>query len=186
MTSLYSCLQRIFLPTSRLEPTKYELPSLQIICQRSRPHDYLGQSKEYVISLYCSINRRHTPLVPRLTFKYLRIPRFATVLMGTIMILPCPCGTMTLNSRLVLLRCLLYPPFAKAWDIKTHSSVCLPFSPPVTNTLTFLISSEVLMIDHWYLAFMIIVTCPFNDTMPWPWPLTYFKVKYVAGRGPHI
>ena len=36
------------------------------------------------------------------------------------------------------------PPFAKAWDIKTHLSV----HPSVTKTLTWLISSEVLMIEH--------------------------------------
>ena len=60
MTSLYSCLQCIFLPTPRLEPTNFELPSLPIICQRSRPHDYLGHIKKYVISLYSSINRRHS------------------------------------------------------------------------------------------------------------------------------
>ena len=49
------------------------------------------------------------------------------------------------------------PPFAKAGDIKTHSSVCLS----VTKTLTWLITSEVFMIEHWYLACMIIVTSPF-------------------------
>ena len=56
-------------------------------------------------------------------------------------------------------------PFAKAGDIKTHSSVRLSVrlsvSPSVTKTLTWLISSEVLMIEHWYLACMILVTSPF-------------------------
>ena len=60
VTSLYSCLQSIFLLTPKLIPTEYELPSLPIICQRSRPHGYLGHIKEYVISLYSSINRRHS------------------------------------------------------------------------------------------------------------------------------
>ena len=50
-------------------------------------------------------------------------------------------------------------------DIKTHSSVCLSVRPSVhlsvTKTLTWLISSEVLMIEHWYLACMILVTGPF-------------------------
>ena len=36
--------------------TIYELPSLQIICKRARPHDYLG----HIISLYSSMNRRHS------------------------------------------------------------------------------------------------------------------------------
>ena len=60
------------------------------------------------------------------------------------------------------------PPFAKAGDLKTHSSrpsvcqsVCLSVSPSVTKTLTWLIPSEVLMIEHWYLACMILVTSPF-------------------------
>ena len=57
------------------------------------------------------------------------------------------------------------PPFAKAGDIKTHSSVSLSVrlsvSSSVTKTLTWLISFEVLMIEHWYLACMILVTSPF-------------------------
>ena len=44
-------------------------------------------------------------------------------------------------------------------------SVCQLVRPsvrlPVTKTLTWLISSEVLMIEHWYLACMILVTSPF-------------------------
>ena len=39
-------------------------------------------------------------------------------------------------------------PFAKAADIKTHLSVCLSLCLSVTKTLTWLISSEVLMIEH--------------------------------------
>ena len=41
------------------------------------------------------------------------------------------------------------PPFAKAGDIKTHFSVCrLSLCLSITKTLTWLISSEVLMIQH--------------------------------------
>ena len=58
------------------------------------------------------------------------------------------------------------PPFAKAGDIKTHSSVCLSVRlsvcPSVTKTLTWLISSEVLMIEQWYLVCMILGSSPFN------------------------
>ena len=54
------------------------------------------------------------------------------------------------------------PPFAKAGDIKTHLSVHLSVPLSVTKTLTWLISSEVLTIEHWYLACMILVTSPFN------------------------
>ena len=42
--------------------------------------------------------------------------------------------------------CLL--PFAKAGDIKTHSFVRLSLCLSVTKTLTWLISAEVLMIEH--------------------------------------
>ena len=58
------------------------------------------------------------------------------------------------------------PPLSrKRGDIKSHSSV-RPSLPPsvrlsVTKTLTWLISFEVLMIEHWYLTCMIIVTSPF-------------------------
>ena len=67
-------------------------------------------------------------------------------------------------------------------------SVRLSVFPSVTNTLTWLISSEVLMIDHWYLACFILVTSPSICNMRWPlpWPLTYFKVKFVSGRGTTI
>ena len=60
------------------------------------------------------------------------------------------------------------PPFTKAGDIKTHMlpSVLLSVRPSVrlsvTKTLTLLISSAVLMIEHWYLACIILVTSPFN------------------------
>ena len=53
---------------------------------------------------------------------------------------------------------LLSPAFRESEDIKTHSSVPLF----VTKTLTWLISSEVLMIEHLYLACMILVTSPFK------------------------
>ena len=54
------------------------------------------------------------------------------------------------------------PPFTKAGDIKTHRpSACLSVRLSVTKTLTWLISSEVLMIEHWYLACMILVTSHF-------------------------
>ena len=47
----------------------------------------------------------------------------------------------------------------KAGDIKTHSSV----HPSVCHkTLSWLIPSEVLMIEHWYLACMITVTSPLD------------------------
>ena len=54
------------------------------------------------------------------------------------------------------------PPFAKAGDIKTHWSLCLSVPLSATKTLIWLISSEVLMIEHWYLACMFLVTSPFN------------------------
>ena len=54
------------------------------------------------------------------------------------------------------------PPFAKAGHIKTHSSVRLSLCLSVTKTLTWLISFEILMIEHWYLACTILVTSPFN------------------------
>ena len=51
------------------------------------------------------------------------------------------------------------PPFAKAGELNLIRP-SVPLS--VTKTLTWLISSEVLMIEHWYLACMILVTGPFN------------------------
>ena len=54
----------------------------------------------------------------------------------------------------------------KAGDIKTNSSICpslcLSIRLSVTKTLTWLISSEVLKIEHWCLACMVLVTSPFN------------------------
>ena len=41
-------------------------------------------------------------------------------------------------------------------------SVCPSVCLSVTKTLTWLISSDVLMIEHWYLACMIVVSSPFN------------------------
>ena len=59
------------------------------------------------------------------------------------------------------------PPLSlKCWDIKSHSYVCPSVHPSVrlsvTKTLIWLISSEVLKIEHWYLACMIFVTSPFK------------------------
>ena len=50
------------------------------------------------------------------------------------------------------------------------------------KNLTWLISSEVLMIEHGYLACMILVTTLSTGTMlwPWPWPLTYFRSNFYA------
>ena len=49
---------------------------------------------------------------------------------------------------------------AKAREIKTHSFVHLSVCPSVTKTLTWLISSEALIIKHWYLEWMILVIIP--------------------------
>ena len=61
--------------------------------------------------------------------------------------------------------CLFLSP-AFSESMGTLNLICLsvPLSvcPSVTKTLTLLISSEVLMIEHWYLASMILVTSPFN------------------------
>ena len=59
-------------------------------------------------------------------------------------------------SNALHLYCLLSLAFSKARDFQTQSSVCL------SQKLTWLISSKVLKIEHWYLAFMILVTSPFN------------------------
>ena len=70
-----------------------------------------------------------------------------------------------------------------------RSSVCLSLCLSVTKTLSWLISSKVLTIEHWYLACMILVTGPFN----WHHAVTltfdldlYFKVKVVAEQGSTI
>ena len=57
-----------------------------------------------------------------------------------------------------------------------------------SDTLTWLISSEVLMIEHWYLACMIFMTSPFiwHHAVTLILTLTYFKVRVVAGRGPQF
>ena len=79
---------------------------------------------------------------------------------------------------------------AKVGDIKTHSSICpsiCPFvHPSVTKTLTWLISSEVLKKEHWYLACMVLklVTSTFN--LHHAVTLNFFKVKFVAARGTTI
>ena len=94
------------------------------------------------------------------------------------------CMMITVKHFLFIRSSFLSPPFAKAGDIKTHSSVRPSVRLSVTKTLTWLISSEVFMIEHWYLACMILVTSPFN----WHHVVTlnYFKVKVVAGRGTTI
>ena len=61
---------------------------------------------------------------------------------------------------------IVVPRFSrKHGDIKSHSSFC-PFvclSVRLSQKLlTWLISSEVLVIEHWYLACMILVTSPFQ------------------------
>ena len=58
-----------------------------------------------------------------------------------------------------------------------HSSVC-----PSQKTLTWLISSEVLMIEHWYLACMILVTNPFNLHHA----VTLSRSKLLLGGGPQL
>ena len=100
------------------------------------------------------------------------------------------------------------PPLSrKHGDIKSHSSACLsiPLSvrpsvcPSVTKTLTLAITFALLQVELWYLACVIFVTRPFRwyhvvtltvtfDLLDlWPtWPLTYFKVKFVAKRGTTI
>ena len=61
---------------------------------------------------------------------------------------------------------LLSPAFAKAWDIKSHSSVrpsvCLSVCPSVTKTLTLAITFALLQIELWYLACVFLVTRPFR------------------------
>ena len=52
-------------------------------------------------------------------------------------------------------------PIVKAGVIKTHSSVFLSVRLSVKKTLTWLIISAVLMIDHWYLAHIFFMTSPF-------------------------
>ena len=73
-----------------------------------------------------------------------------------------PQFTNLLNCYMSYMNALLPPPppsrpFTKARHFKTHSSGHLS----VTKTLTPFVSSEVLLIQHWYLACMILVTSPF-------------------------
>ena len=80
---------------------------------------------------------------------------------------------------------------AKAGDIKTHSSVCpslcLSLCLSVTKTLTWLISSEVLMIEHWNLACMIFVTSPFkwHHAMALTFTLDLFQGQICCRAGDH-
>ena len=85
------------------------------------------------------------------------------------------------------------PPFTKAGGIKTHSSVgpslCPSVRPSVTKTLTLLISSEVLMIEHWYFSCMILVTSPFNWHHDATLTLTFLptsRSKLLPGGGPQF
>ena len=72
------------------------------------------------------------------------------------------------------------PPFANAENIKTHLFVCPFVRLSVTKTLTWLISSEVLMIKHWYLSCIIFMISPFYWYHAVTLTLTYFKDKLVA------
>ena len=73
-------------------------------------------------------------------------------------------------------------------NIKSHSSVRPSLRPSlclsVTKTLTLAITFALLQVELWYLACAFFVTRPFR-WWHWPWPLTYFKVKFVAERGDH-
>ena len=77
---------------------------------------------------------------------------------------------------------------AKAGDIKTHSSFSQSVCPSVTKTLTWLISSEVFMIEHWYVACMVLVTSLFywNHAVTLTLTFDLFNVKFVAVRGTTI
>ena len=83
---------------------------------------------------------------------------------------------------------LFVPRLSQKWGTLKliRLSVCPSVRLSVTKTLTWLISSEVLMIQHWYLAGMIFVTSPFIWHHAMTLTLTYFKVKVVAGRGTTI
>ena len=77
---------------------------------------------------------------------------------------PLPCGAGStvpsegFDSSVIMPFCP--PPFAKARDIyKTHSSVCLSLCYKNFNLLHIFWS---IMVEHWYLACMILVTSPFN------------------------
>ena len=83
--------------------------------------------------------------------------------------------------------CFCPPPFAKAGDIKTNSSVRPSDCLSVTKTLTWLISFEILMIidiwDAWSL-WQALWFC----TMQWPWPSLWpnSRSKLLPGGGPQI
>ena len=72
------------------------------------------------------------------------------------------------SSAMWCCKFIFCPPLSrKRGDIKSHSSVCLSVRPSLCpsvchKTLTLLIFSEVLIIEHWYLACTILVTSPFH------------------------
>ena len=91
-----------------------------------------------------------------------------------------------------LLDCFCPPLSRKRGDIKSHSSVCpsvcLSVCPSVTKTLTLAITFALLQIELWYLYVCSLWQDLSGGTMSWPWrwPLTFFKVKFVAERGTTI
>ena len=67
-------------------------------------------------------------------------------------------------------------------------SVCQSVRLSVTKTLTWLMSSEVLMIEHWYLACMILVTSPsyWNHAVTLTFDLLQVQGQIVACGGPQF
>ena len=98
-----------------------------------------------------------------------------------------------MNMPSINLQWCYCPPLSrKRGDIKSHSSVrpSVPLSVclSVTKTLTLAITFALLQIEPWYLACVFLWQDFSDGTMSWPWrwPLTYFKVKFVAERGTTI
>ena len=76
-------------------------------------------------------------------------------------------------------------PFAKAGNIKAHCpSLRRPVSLSVTKTLTWLMSTEVFIIDHWYLTWIILVISPlyWYHVVTWTFDLLQGHLFFV-GRG---
>ena len=106
--------------------------------------------------------------VPRSSFNILskrgRCPSCGII--REIMLAPLLRGTNNKALQFCLVICILKyqckhfcpRPLAKSGDIKTRLSLC----PSVTKILTWIISSDVLMIKHWYLACVILVASPFH------------------------
>ena len=68
----------------------------------------------------------------------------------------------------------------------TFKLICLSVCPSICQsqkTLNWPISSEVLVIEHWYLACMILVTNPFNWYHVVILTFDLLQVKFVARRG---